>query len=477
MTDEEMAGLTDEDLDAMTDEADERHAETGGGDHEKLIQALPVLLRAVVEPVATAPIGERIGRARTLGLSDAWRSAPAAQRGLCAWLVETAADPKSDKGWSTLPGVATGIRAVLGRLGPDGRWQDSAGVEPAPAAAFDTELLTLPESPPARRWLVDGLVPAGRLSAFYGEGAAGKSRLVLQIAAAVVAGGGPVIARDPEAIPSDLLELRDVPEVRASGGRVMLVTWEDEPDEIARRWSFAHNADAITGPHPGDRVRILNMRAIGGALWAPHARGSRHTSTAGEWTEAGRRVLASIGDFVLVVIDPVAAAYSCSEVDRALVRAFCTALDDAAEKSGCTVLLVGHPPKSDSKYAGSTDWRNAVRGLLTLGPEETIYRPQSAGKKAQKIRAPRLGVDKTSYGPVRPGIWLRSEWQPASEEHPACLAWFATTQERAAQAAAVADVERARDDDDGPAGTPTRRGKGKTANDGPTDAQRSAGID
>ena len=285
-----------------------------------------------------------------------------------------------------------------------------------------------------------------------------------------------MIACDPEAIPSDLLG--DVPEVSA-GGRVMLVTWEDEPDEIARRWLLAHNAGAIAKPHPGDLVRILNMRAIGGALWAPHARGSRHTSTAGEWTEAGRRVLASIGDFVLVVIDPVAAAYSCSEVDRALVRAFCTALDDAAEKSGCTVLLVGHPPKSDSKYAGSTDWRNAVRGLLTLGPEETRYLPPSAGKKAQKIRAPRLGVDKTSYGPVRPGIWLRSEWQPASssKEHPACLAWFATTEERAAQAAGGADVEQARDDDDGPASTPTRRGRGKRANDGPTDAQRSAGID
>ena len=67
--------------------------------------------------------------------------------------------------------------------------------------------------------------------------------------------------------------------------------------------------------------------------------------------------------YALVVIDPIAAAYACSENDRGLVRQFCTAFDKAAEDSGAAVLLVGHPSKSgDEGYSGNTDWRNAVRG-------------------------------------------------------------------------------------------------------------------
>ena len=51
------------------------------------------------------------------------------------------------------------------------------------------------------------------------------------------------------------------------------------------------------------------------------------------------------------------------------MRAFISAFDAAAEdcgEHGATVLLVGHPPKTDAKFSGSTDWRNGVRGMLLI---------------------------------------------------------------------------------------------------------------
>ena len=93
---------------------------------------------------------------------------------------------------------------------------------------------------------------------------------MLQLAAAVITGTGPIIACDPAAIRDDeVAAIGDVPTVQQQG-RVLLVTWEDEPDEIARRWQLAGHA--LPNPeNPGDALAVLNMRTLGGSLWAPHA--------------------------------------------------------------------------------------------------------------------------------------------------------------------------------------------------------------
>ena len=45
-----------------------------------------------------------------------------------------------------------------------------------------------PEEPSPRRWLVQNWLPAGRVALFTGPGGVGKSRLVLQLAAAIASG-------------------------------------------------------------------------------------------------------------------------------------------------------------------------------------------------------------------------------------------------------------------------------------------------
>ena len=291
---------------------------------------------------------------------------------------------------------------------------DPGSAEPLPYAELDWR-----SDPGPRRWLVEGLIPAGRLSALYGPGEVGKSRLLLQLALAVI---------DPADGPLLPGHGPDIPVVRTHGAAV-LVTWEDEADEVARRYHMARRAGAVpVGADPDVHLRVVDMRQVGGPLWAPGAGG--HVSTEGSWTEAGRQLLALMERDrpALLVIDPIAAAYACSELDRALVRRFTAALDAAAEANGVTVVLAGHPPKGEAGYSGSTDWRNGVRGMLTLRSVKTrYYTPQD-----EPIEAPALVRDKSNYGPGRDPIWLRSLWSPASQAGGAELAWFAADEDTAA---------------------------------------------
>ena len=325
-----------------------------------------------------------------------------------------------------------------------------AAADDEPESPVPTSAVDWLREPPPRQWLVDNLIPAGRLSALYGDGEAGKSRLLLQLACAVIQDeDGYMLPWDADRAiervtrnKSGVVAVAEPPLVRRHGYAV-LVTWEDEPEEMVRRIWMAGRAGALPEPTGAfaaqlqNHLYVVNMREIGGPLWAPHA-GSRHTSTEGTWTRAGHAVLARMAEDgpVLMAIDPIAAAFACSENDRALVRRFLTALDQAAEDTGCTVVLAGHPPKGrgddTSSYSGSTDWRNGVRAMLTIELETTGYVLKSEPSE-QAPKAPMLKRDKNSYGAARESVWLKSHWVPPREERGPELAWFMTDAEGAAE--------------------------------------------
>ena len=318
--------------------------------------------------------------------------------------------------------------------GPESVSQLIATVERARMQPFRDDFTPIPDHPADREWLVQGLIPRNRLSAVYGHGEVGKSRLLLQLAAAVTSPEDvPMVQHHPQSPPLP----SGAPPAVVHHGDVLLVTWEDEPEEIGRRWSAAHAAGAL--PHEADRNRVdvLDMRRIGGALWAPRAEGSRHTSTEGTWTETGKRLLATLeqGDYALCVIDPLAAAYACSEIDRALVRAFVSALDEHAEQTKTTIVLVGHPSKSDQDFSGSTDWRNGYRAMLTLRRTETTYTARRPGNgNKNKAQGYALDRNKSNYGPPKKDlIWLCSHYTERTHDRPMELGWFACSERRAAK--------------------------------------------
>ena len=246
--------------------------------------------------------------------------------------------------------------------------------------------------PGPRQWLVDDWLPAGRVALLSGQGGAGKSRLALQLALALVEGRKDWLPDGPDLVDS---------------GPAVVATWEDEPDEITRRLQgMAGNPDRLAALK--DKLHVLDF-AGKGAFWQPPADSSRHTSTLGELTLAGEwtRAYCETHKARLVVVDPLAAAYACNENDRGLVRAFMTSWDGWARATGCAVLIVSHPAKAaESDYSGSTDWHASARAVWKLGKAETGA-GNGDGKTKEKAPAYRLDCLKTSYGtPTNRHYWL-----------------------------------------------------------------------
>jgi len=295
--------------------------------------------------------------------------------------------------------------------------------------------------PEPRQWLVRDWLPAGRLASLYGAGGAGKSRLAMQIAAAVMHGGTPVPVRfgngGKDHRSALEMEASGMAGVREGGQRVLWLSWEDELDEFRRRWEMAHAAEAIPVSNPDpELLTYIDMREVGGSLWAPGGGvGNNHIANRADWTMAGKRFLRTLEGHALAVIDPIAAAFASSENDRALVRAFASAIDRAAEESECAVLLVGHPPKEAEKgggsgYSGSTDWRNAVRSMMVLETSEETGHCIDGDGKDRKAKAWRLSLDKASYAREGRFVWLARHY---GEGSPPQLAWHMTTAGEAAR--------------------------------------------
>ena len=170
-----------------------------------------------------------------------------------------------------------------------------------------------PDEPSPRRWLVQNWLPAGRVALFTGPGGVGKSRLVLQLAAAIASGGGDgdTWIETPDV---DILRLGNG--VSSDGDCVVYASWEDEPEGIYRRL-----ADISGNPAPWattarlDRLHLIDMAGLG-PIWAPER--GRHISTLAEITAAGQKVRRHCEEYGarILILDPLAAAYAGDENAR-----------------------------------------------------------------------------------------------------------------------------------------------------------------
>ena len=272
-------------------------------------------------------------------------------------------------------------------------------------------------NPPPVSWLVKNWMPDATLSVLTGAGGAGKSRIALQLAVAVATGAERFIQTESGAA---MLKGPKAPDLLAAGP-VVFAAWETR----LLAWQNRLAAVCGRGTDRAERIRQLsgqlhyvNMRPAGG-LWGA-AQGA-HTSTTGSWLDGGYALLdyAAAVQARLLIIDPLAAAFVQNENDRALVRAFLSALDQWAEDHNCAVLIISHPPKGDSAQSGSTDWRNGVQAVWTL---ETANITDKETKKT--VPAPGgeriLQVDKLNEGaPPRPIYLQFIEGRFAEVEKPA----------------------------------------------------------
>jgi len=258
-------------------------------------------------------------------------------------------------------------------------------LRPNPLPLAPDWLLAAPD--PDNRRLVRGWLPDGRLAALSGDGAIGKSHVAVALAAAIAGGGEGTTPLIPDGQPGDTPRLR----VRGPQAAAVIATWEDDDAECWRRVHALHRAGAEWASpealEPTDDGGLHFLRPDG-PVWA--ARKTGNAAALAVLTPAGDALLAYAAQrrARLLVMDPVAAAFGASEIDRAQVRAFCSHMDAWARSNRCAVLLVSHPPKAEKRtggQSGSTDWRNAPRAVLTLTLENDPPLPV-------------LTCDKSNYG-------------------------------------------------------------------------------
>ena len=222
--------------------------------------------------------------------------------------------------------------------------------------------------PPPREWLIDGWLPAGELALLAGPGNAGKGLLSVQLAAALACDRR-ILQNAGGWLPAGAAVQAEAPALCADPCPVVLAGWEDDRAELLRRrhrLSMYGGCEWARDPSINARLHALPMT---GTVWEA-TRGE--VLTDGALTPTGAALLeysAQIGARLLV-IDPTGMALALPEIDRAAVSLALGELRRWAQRTGTTVLLVGHPAKATAgegaDYSGSTAWLGTVRTLWTL---------------------------------------------------------------------------------------------------------------
>ena len=325
----------------------------------------------------------------------------------------------------------------LALQGEDG-WEDEARELLRQAAVPGGERLRIrndwaTSEPSARAWLCPGWLPLGRVALLTGPGSVGKSLLALQLAVTVASGQGVSGGSRTDALPIMAGAGKEGPAVDSGhAGPAVVVGWEDEADEVARRLRLLPGAAA--GPRLPSALHYVDL-AGRGPLWAP--REGRHRDTGLTLTRVGHQLERLLEDVQprLLVLDPVAAAYAGNENDRAAVRSFLAYLNDLAAGLEVAVLIVAHPPKaSEERYSGSTDWRNGVRALWTLGVQDVPGWEGSDTERKRPARGYALELDKSNYSRAGTRAWLRFRVDSDPDGSAKRLAWEAVSAGEAAGA-------------------------------------------
>jgi archaellum biogenesis ATPase FlaH len=212
-----------------------------------------------------------------------------------------------------------------------------------------------------------------------GEGAAGKSTLLMQLAGSTVLGKGWI-----GMIPAQ--------------GSALYVSCEEDHDEVRRRMEDVAAQLGSTRPELIERgLRALSFAGLNAILGEPDRAGViRPTRLFIRIRSEAQKLRPK-----LVVIDTVADTFGGDEIKRAQARQFITILRGLAISAGAAVVLAAHPSlagiANDSGLSGSTGWHNSVRAraYFKAGPGE------DAGLRALEFR-------KNNYGPPdAPTILLR----------------------------------------------------------------------
>jgi RecA-family ATPase len=204
------------------------------------------------------------------------------------------------------------------------------------------------EQPPDREWAVPDRIPRRQVALFSGEGAAGKSTILLHECAAHV------LARD-------WLGVMPTP------GAAFFIDAEDDQDEVWRRLTYvARHYDATVAAILDHGFRISSLFGDD-ALLATVSKGGTI-----EPTPRYHALLEAAGDLkpIMIGIASSACVFAGEENNRSQVQQFVGLLTKIAIAANGSIQLVSHPSltgiNTDTGLSGTTQWHNAVRARSYL---------------------------------------------------------------------------------------------------------------
>jgi RecA-family ATPase len=234
---------------------------------------------------------------------------------------------------------------------------------------------------PEREWAVKDRIPARNVSLCSGDGAVGKTTLLLQLSVAHALGRD-WFGRLPEP------------------GPVIYLNAEDEARELHYRLA------AICAHYNGrfSELKDLHLLSLAGED-AILARTDRKGIIVPTPILTKLRAAALDIRPKLIVLDPSADVFAGNENDRSQVRQFITLLRGLAIDANTAVLVASHPSltgmNTGTGLSGTTAWHNSVRARLYLKGAKT----NNGEELDPNLR--QLEVMKSNYGPGGERIAMR----------------------------------------------------------------------
>ena len=248
-------------------------------------------------------------------------------------------------------------------------------------------------------FLIDGWMPANRLTLFTGTGGVGKSYMALQQICGLALGVANHALKQYHGKLDELLKETDGA-FRREPIKVVIASYEEDCMETWKRisricdWLGWPDYEKLTG-----QIKFIDLKMFG-PIWGVEA--DTHLAIRAKMLRIGEWLLeqCNVNEAQLLMLDPSAGVYGANENARESVREFCSYLNGWGQETECATLLIAHPSKSDDEHSGSTDWKGSARQLWTLTAN-------SEGKDKEAKKWYQFSSTKQNYTVPQEAVYLR----------------------------------------------------------------------